>query len=1140
MGLSEFEKRIGDKLKEQAARERGEDSDTTRHELPKYLLAGLTGTERFGPFELHSQLGIGGFGVVFLARDTRTGRTLALKLPLPQVLLMPRARKMFERDGRTGLRLDHPGIVKVHEFGEIDGIPYIASEYVEGLNLERWLKKRGDGISTGDAVEIARRMADALEHAHAKGVVHRDLKPANVLLRQEDGDDRSLASYQPMITDFGLARVRDELGQSVTATGAIIGSIPFMAPEQITGAKESVGPCSDIYALGVILYHMLTGSMPFPGLSGEAVIRKIVHDPIDPVRSRRPSVPVDLATICERCLRKKPHRRFASAGDLRDDLERFRRGQRIHSRPLPRWEKAIDLCRRNPASTVAMAASVAFMVQQTVQVRELSRVNAKLTVARDLAERKEREAEASARKSSENERLANERNRLVQRYFYDRRMIDAQAAIAEHNALLAQQILTEIDPGEAGREFVWNYLWRKSREKMEWIPLNDRTAELTLISNPRDSRWLVGANFLNKLQVYDTTDWSLAGEIDFSAYPRGNFHYVSLSLDGRRIYATHKDMIPEGKNEGGGLRVFAWDTVDRRTQVHVIAPPSATISGLKLFPDSDTLLVWDRQEPDGALALREHDLANRTSKERTLGDDYGLIAFSQDGKKFVGAQREGKVYLVDAHEPRIRKELKSTGELDRTTMTFHEEDGLVLMKSVTRVDGQDVSNILGWKSTFEGSGEPVLAHVVPYERDFSFCPLRAKNLVIVGTPGVDAGLLDLESGKTTPMELDPADPGFGRNPGFDLWDQHILHDGTLLVHSTQEGIGQRWLAWDLKIRKQVIDPSFRDSRNIFDSAGREFLYGVDDRKLFRWWPKRRFTLPEALPRHDDEVWCTAFTPDSARIVTGTDDKDDAPTLKAWDRATGRMLWAVKAHDATVSVMAMHPGGKIVATGALDDQANVRLWDMATGQMTADLKGLDLNVRALRFSPDGTRLAAGDKKGRCVVWDVASGKVVHDCPVGTDRVLCLAFSDNGHNLISSTEDGWIRTWNLADTKKSREFYTGNSTQGLSIGPGANLAAGIGSDKRLFVVNFETGQDLRRFEMPGSEPLSVMLFPDGKTLAAGDKAGNLMMWDLETGTEKFRTKAHEAQINALTLSPDGKTLVSCAHDGTVRLWHAGPEF
>jgi len=172
--------------------------------------------------------------------------------------------------------------------------------------------------------------------------------------------------------------------------------------------------------------------------------------------------------------------------------------------------------------------------------------------------------------------------------------------------------------------------------------------------------------------------------------------------------------------------------------------------------------------------------------------------------------------------------------------------------------------------------------------------------------------------------------------------------------------------------------------------------------------------------------------------------------------------------------------------------------------------------------------------------VASGEVVQDFPVGTDRVLHLAFSADVRTLVTSAEDGWIRAWNLADGSKLREFNTGFLTQGLTIGPDLKTAAGIAHDGRLFVVDFETGANLRFFEMPSGKPWAILLFPDGKTLAAGDKDGNLMMWDLETGTEKFRVQAHKAQINALVLSPDGKTLVSCAHDGTVRLWHAGPEF
>jgi serine/threonine protein kinase len=224
-----------------------------------------------------------------------------------------------------------------------------------------------------------------------------------------------------MITDFGLARVRDDLGLTATTTGAIIGSIPYMAPEQITGPKEAVGPGSDIYALGVIFYHMLTGSMPFPGLTSEAMIRKIVHDQPDSVRSRRATVPVDLATICERCLRKKPHQRFASAAELRDDLVRFRNGQKIEARPMPRWEKAVNWCRKYPTVTVAMLAGVSFMGVQGYQVRELRRVNADLTEAKKQADA--------------NLTLANDRNRVVQRYYYDRRLIDAQAAVADHDVL---------------------------------------------------------------------------------------------------------------------------------------------------------------------------------------------------------------------------------------------------------------------------------------------------------------------------------------------------------------------------------------------------------------------------------------------------------------------------------------------------------------------------------------------------------------------------------------------------------------------------------------------------------------------------------------------------------------------------------
>jgi hypothetical protein len=349
-------------------------------------------------------------------------------------------------------------------------------------------------------------------------------------------------------------------------------------------------------------------------------------------------------------------------------------------------------------------------------------------------------------------------------HYYDRRLIDAQAAIAEHNAPLTQQILTEIDPGEAGRGFVWKYLWRKSREKMEFIPRKDGMTELGQIYNPGDGRWLVAENLLTKLQIFDTKDWTLAGEIDFSTLPESDVPGASLSPDGRRIYALNRDFPAGWAKPPFAFRVAAWDTLERKTLYIENVPPVANNLDVKLIPDSDTMLIWGQHEPFGKITLREHDLAKRTSKERSLGDDYTIIVFSQDGKKFVGSHLNGNFYLVDARDPRIRKELKYTGEPDWTTIRFHEEGGLVLMKSVDRVEGQDVARILGWKSSFEGSGEPVLAHTVPYGRDFNFSPLRAKNMVIVGKSNggaglIDPGLLDLESGKTTQLELDRADRG---------------------------------------------------------------------------------------------------------------------------------------------------------------------------------------------------------------------------------------------------------------------------------------------------------------------------------------------------------------------------------------------
>jgi serine/threonine-protein kinase len=299
-------------------------------------------------YQIHSVLGRGGMGIVFKATHHALNRTVALKMMLTGAFAGPSELSRFKREARAVAALNHTNIVQVYDVGDIDGRPFFTMEWVDGGSLAQRLA--GVPQPAIPSAALVQSLASAVQTAHDAGVVHRDLKPANILLRP-DGT--------PRITDFGLARTfEDDDNNNLTRSGARVGTPSYMAPEQASG--KAVGPPADIYALGAILYEMLTGRPPFRGESASDTERQILsQDPVPPTRLN-PKVPRDLQTICLTCLQKDPRRRYAAASILAQDVARFRAGQPIQARPTGRVERAIKWTRRHPSASVALAGSFLF------------------------------------------------------------------------------------------------------------------------------------------------------------------------------------------------------------------------------------------------------------------------------------------------------------------------------------------------------------------------------------------------------------------------------------------------------------------------------------------------------------------------------------------------------------------------------------------------------------------------------------------------------------------------------------------------------------------------------------------------------------------------------------------------------------